>query len=584
MRVKHIVKIAYLVAIFLLFLIYPAQARAQTCSSSVFKKSTECLQRPQYKEKVSEYLTIFQGRNCADYNNEQFSSYQELIVKYPDAIYETLLSPQTATTCNIYDSLGGWVIDNCDCDGSQAADDSINGDARSNYVRVITSSVVQLINSANIQIAGTPIPTAGPNVPTPTDQPDPTPTYDPARAAEFAAMIANNCGTSGLSCCEIDARSYEGLTPPLFGWFEGKGIIGKITDWFAGMVTEGIVSSQNEIAATAEGQTLCKGNLQPSLARSKKSPLLGLNNFDQENQTYFIEEDCTPYLSVTEEDSYRECMANRVRPIPKAEIASCSCVDPDGESIDPRKIGQIYDYGHDPKMIENQICLGSKPCEKCMKDGGYWQSWLASSPLDLRCVDTKDEAEVNLNSHIDQITQSSPALNTLASISNLKSSNVLSVQGSFCVEITDEVQRKSCERCIANTWFWNRAGCTEKSISSLHSRKLCANIEGATEKNSCNQCVYSGSFWTAIGCIEPNLSSFIEKKLFGMGLGLVGTVALGCIMYAGFLLQTSTGDPEKVKKAQELMTSCITGLIIIIFSIFILRIIGVDILRLPGLS
>ena len=37
-----------------------------------------------------------------------------------------------------------------------------------------------------------------------------------------------------------------------------------------------------------------------------------------------------------------------------------------------------------------------------------------------------------------------------------------------------------------------------------------------------------------------------------------------------------------LKKAQELITSCIMGLMLIIFSIFILRLIGVDILKIPG--
>ena len=41
---------------------------------------------------------------------------------------------------------------------------------------------------------------------------------------------------------------------------------------------------------------------------------------------------------------------------------------------------------------------------------------------------------------------------------------------------------------------------------------------------------------------------------------------------------------EKIKKAQDLLTSCIMGLMLIIFAVFILRLVGVNILRIPGFS
>ena len=77
---------------------------------------------------------------------------------------------------------------------------------------------------------------------------------------------------------------------------------------------------------------------------------------------------------------------------------------------------------------------------------------------------------------------------------------------------------------------------------------------------------------------------FIEETIFGLGIGLAGMVSLLCIIYAAFTMQSSQGNPEKIKKAQELLTSCIMGLILIIFSVFILRLIGVSILRIPGFS
>ena len=113
---------------------------------------------------------------------------------------------------------------------------------------------------------------------------------------------------------------------------------------------------------------------------------------------------------------------------------------------------------------------------------------------------------------------------------------------------------------------------------------LCQPIGDPTEKTyQCADCSSHG-IWTGIGCVDFNIETFIQKTIFGWGLGLAGTAAVLCFIYASFQMQISGTNPEKLKEAQELLTSCITGLIVIIFSVVILRIIGVDILRLPFLQ
>jgi hypothetical protein len=118
---------------------------------------------------------------------------------------------------------------------------------------------------------------------------------------------------------------------------------------------------------------------------------------------------------------------------------------------------------------------------------------------------------------------------------------------------------------------------------------LCLNITNDKERNQCLTCIGGGTsgaglkgVWTSIGCITGDLSLFIKEKIFGWGVGLAGMISLFCIIYAAFQIQTSSGNAEKVKKAQELLTSCIMGLMLIIFSVFILKLIGVDILKIPG--
>ena len=100
------------------------------------------------------------------------------------------------------------------------------------------------------------------------------------------------------------------------------------------------------------------------------------------------------------------------------------------------------------------------------------------------------------------------------------------------------------------------------------------------EFEACDRCAVSG-FYTGIGCIPLTLEGFIGF-VFTFGIGLGGIIALLCIIYSAFVMQTSSGNPERLKKAQENLTSCIMGLMLIIFAVFILRLVGLDILKIPG--
>ena len=44
----------------------------------------------------------------------------------------------------------------------------------------------------------------------------------------------------------------------------------------------------------------------------------------------------------------------------------------------------------------------------------------------------------------------------------------------------------------------------------------------------------------------------------------------------------SSGNPESMNEGKEIVSSAITGLLIILFSVFILKVLGVDIFCLPG--
>jgi hypothetical protein len=110
-------------------------------------------------------------------------------------------------------------------------------------------------------------------------------------------------------------------------------------------------------------------------------------------------------------------------------------------------------------------------------------------------------------------------------------------------------------------------------------------LKNSTDKEqlSCSSCFSNGGYYSALGCIYfGDWKVFFERNVFGLLVSLAGLVALLCIVYAAIQMQLSQGSAEKIKKAQELLTSCIMGLMLILFSVFILKVIGVDILRIPG--
>ncbi len=88
---------------------------------------------------------------------------------------------------------------------------------------------------------------------------------------------------------------------------------------------------------------------------------------------------------------------------------------------------------------------------------------------------------------------------------------------------------------------------------------------------------------TAIGCIPTTLKGF-SPWILRWFIGLSGGIAFLLIVYAAFQIISAAGNPQQVQAGQELLTSAITGLIFIIGSLFLLKLVGIEILAIPGLS
>lgn len=118
----------------------------------------------------------------------------------------------------------------------------------------------------------------------------------------------------------------------------------------------------------------------------------------------------------------------------------------------------------------------------------------------------------------------------------------------------------------------------------------CQNGEKTTDKcpncnTKCYNCVFlEKKSYTAIGCLPTNDPQEFIGWLLGAAIGIAGGIAFLLMLWGGFQIITSTGDPEKLNKGKEILTSAIIGLIVIIFSLFLLQLIGVKILQIPGFS
>ncbi len=113
-------------------------------------------------------------------------------------------------------------------------------------------------------------------------------------------------------------------------------------------------------------------------------------------------------------------------------------------------------------------------------------------------------------------------------------------------------------------------------------KPLCDQL-GGEFSGKCWDCQRNGKkLWTAIGCIPINYTAFISEVVLKTGVGIAGGIAFLYFLYGVFIILTSTGNAEKLEEAKQIITSALAGLILIIFSIFLLKTIGVDILKLPG--
>lgn len=88
---------------------------------------------------------------------------------------------------------------------------------------------------------------------------------------------------------------------------------------------------------------------------------------------------------------------------------------------------------------------------------------------------------------------------------------------------------------------------------------------------------------TDFGCLPNDPVGFVQK-FYGIGLAFVAAVALLALIWGGYSIMTSRGDPHRVNIGKSYIYYAIAGLLLAIFGYVFIQTVMVDILHVPGFS
>ncbi|MEK7092645.1 MAG: hypothetical protein AAB907_03395 [Patescibacteria group bacterium] len=86
---------------------------------------------------------------------------------------------------------------------------------------------------------------------------------------------------------------------------------------------------------------------------------------------------------------------------------------------------------------------------------------------------------------------------------------------------------------------------------------------------------------TDLGCIPNDPVGFVAK-FYGIGLGIIGGVALLFIIFGGYLIMTSKGNATQIDRGKSYIVYAISGLLLAIFGYVFIQVALVDVLKIPG--
>ena len=110
------------------------------------------------------------------------------------------------------------------------------------------------------------------------------------------------------------------------------------------------------------------------------------------------------------------------------------------------------------------------------------------------------------------------------------------------------------------------------------------------ELENCRKCYFGASFddegvtptprpgfvYSSLGCIDVSRDGLITR-IFQIGIGLIGGIMIVRFIQAALKMQTD--NPEEIKEAQEMISSAVIALFVLVASVAILRFLGINVLN-----
>jgi len=237
--------------------------------------------------------------------------------------------------------------------------------------------------------------------------------------------------------------------------------------------------------------------------------------------------------------------------------------------------------------------------------GGQNQTCYSSGCLDTATTDTKIEVEKlednegkPFNGEVRFEITGGLTPDKYATASNGKASTVFAADNETNYKIKVVIRRigTNFEFAGCSTSFTAVDKCSDDTCDEIRTDvsgnalvknfELCEQVT-PDDIGKCQACFGGESYngqagvWTAIGCIPAKPDSII-KTFITIGLSIGGGATFLLILAGAFRLSVSQGDPQATKDAKEQISSAIIGLVFIIFSITMLRFIGVNLFQIPG--
>jgi len=156
-------------------------------------------------------------------------------------------------------------------------------------------------------------------------------------------------------------------------------------------------------------------------------------------------------------------------------------------------------------------------------------------------------------------------------------------------DISEEAGEAGCSKLELKVT--NRGEASEDELTVIPNYP-CKFISDEEEKEACIECMggqsgldsVTGKVWTVFGCLDTTSQGKFFDTAFKIFIYILGGIIMLLTIYASALVALSQGDAEKLKTAKSIFTAIAGGAAFIIFSIMLMKFIGLTLLDLPTLK